>query len=173
MQGASVKCCPSWELPAVGRHCHCTGGGEHGGQANPFGSRKQWLLTEHAVGRRASFPPALRDPLGCALDSTGKEALPSAASPRQPAGLRQRGEKPASTSAGGRGMPLWLLCCQEFRLPPRPEVFHAFFLIAGTFPGTAFTLLIQLSVGVSFSLNFQIYTSPVSLASYLEVLMGA
>lgn len=46
-------------------------------------------------------------------------------------------------------------------------------LIARTFPGTAFTLPIRLSVGVSFSLNFQIYTSPGSLASYLEVLMGA
>lgn len=71
------------------------------------------------------------------------------------------------------GTPLWLFHCQEFRRPRWPEVFPDRFLIAGTFRSTAFTLLIQLSVGVSFSLNFQIYTSPVSLASYLEVLMGA
>lgn len=173
MQAASVKCCPFWELPAVGIHCHCAGGGEDSGQANPFGSRKRWLLTEHTVGRRASFPPALRDPLGCALDSTGKKALPSLQLLLGNLLGSDRGERSHPAPLLGVGAPLWLLRCQEFRLAPGPEVFHAFFLIAGTFPGTAFTLLIQLSVGVSFSLNFQIYTSPVSLASYLEVLMGA
>lgn len=47
------------------------------------------------------------------------------------------------------------------------------FLIAETFLVTAFTLLIQLSVGGSLPLNFQIDTSSLSLKFYQEVLMGA